>query len=63
MKRYAMIQSLKQRSDSKMEKETFGSKIAALRKEKGMTQLELAEKWVLQIKLYQNGNVIYPIQT
>ncbi len=27
-----------------MEKETFGSKIAALRKEKGMTQLELAEK-------------------
>lgn len=27
-----------------MKKETFGSMIAALRKEKGMTQLELAEK-------------------
>ncbi len=27
-----------------MEKETFGSKISTLRKEKGMTQLELAEK-------------------
>ncbi|MDD2956655.1 MAG: helix-turn-helix transcriptional regulator [Oscillospiraceae bacterium] len=27
-----------------MEKQTFGNKIAALRREKGMTQLELAEK-------------------
>jgi len=27
-----------------MDKETFGSKVARMRKEKGMTQLELAEK-------------------
>ena len=27
-----------------MQKETFGSKVASLRKEKGMTQLELAQK-------------------
>lgn len=27
-----------------MEKQTFGAMIAALRKEQGMTQLELAEK-------------------
>ena len=27
-----------------MKKETFGNMVAALRKEKGMTQLELAEK-------------------
>lgn len=43
----AMIQSSikpDERKERKMEKQTFGNMVAALRKEKGMTQLELAEK-------------------
>lgn len=38
------MQSSKQRSTDNMKKETFGNMVAVLRKEKGMTQLELAEK-------------------
>ena len=38
------MQSLKRRSEGTMEKQTFGNMIASLRKEKGMTQLELADK-------------------
>lgn len=38
------MQSPKQRSTDNMKKETFGNMVAALRKEKGMTQVELAEK-------------------
>lgn len=38
------MQSSKQRSTDAMKKETFGNMVAVLRKEKGMTQLELAEK-------------------
>lgn len=38
------MQSSKQRSTDNMKKESFGNMVAALRKEKGMTQLELAEK-------------------
>ena len=35
------MQSLKQRSTDNMKKETFGNMVAVLRKERGMTQLEL----------------------
>lgn len=38
------MQSSNQGSANTMKKQTFGSMIASLRKEKGMTQLELAEK-------------------
>lgn len=38
------MQSSKQRSTDNMKKETFGNMVAVLRKEKGMTQVELAEK-------------------
>ena len=38
------MQSSKKRSVDTMKKETFGNMVVALRKEKGMTQLELAEK-------------------
>ena len=38
------MQSSKQRSTDNMKKETFGNMVAVLRKERGMTQLELAEK-------------------
>ena len=38
------MQSSKQRGETAMKKQTFGNMMAALRKEKGMTQLELAEK-------------------
>lgn len=38
------MQSSNQRSVNTMKKQTFGSMIAAFRKEQGMTQLELAEK-------------------
>lgn len=38
------MQSSKKRSVEAMKKETFGTMVAGLRKEKGMTQLELAEK-------------------
>lgn len=38
------MQSSKKRSIDTMKKETFGNMVAALRKAKGMTQLELAEK-------------------
>lgn len=38
------MQSSKQRGESTMNQPTFGSMIAALRKEKGMTQVELAKK-------------------
>ena len=39
-----MMQASNQRSENKMKKQTFGTMIAMLRKEQGMTQLELAEK-------------------
>lgn len=39
-----MIHSSKQRSDEPMKKQSFGTMIATLRKENGMTQLDLAEK-------------------
>ena len=38
------MQSSNQRSKNTMKKQTFGSMIATLRKEQGMTQFELAEK-------------------
>ena len=38
------MQSSNQRSGDTMKKRTFGTMIVALRKEQGMTQLELAEK-------------------
>lgn len=38
------MQASNQRSENKMKKQTFGTMIAMLRKEQGMTQLELAEK-------------------
>ena len=38
------MQSLKQRSTDNMKKDTFGNMVAALRKEKGMTQRELANE-------------------
>lgn len=38
------MQSSNQRGELNMKKKSFGSMIAALRKEKGMTQLDLAEK-------------------
>ena len=38
------MQSSKQRSTDNLKKETFGNMVAVLRKERGMTQLELAEK-------------------
>lgn len=38
------MQSSNQRSDTTMKKQSFGAMIAAMRKEQGMTQLELAEK-------------------
>ena len=41
-----------------MKKQTLGMMISSLRKAKGMTQLELAEK----MGLFQNGKEIYPIQ-
>ena len=44
-------------------KKTLGMMIAELRKEKGMTQLELAEKMGVTIKQYPNGNVICLAQT
>ena len=39
-----MKKSSNQRSDATMKKQSFGAMIAAMRKEQGMTQLELAEK-------------------
>jgi transcriptional regulator with XRE-family HTH domain len=39
-----MMHSSKQRSVESMKKQNFGTMIASLRKEKGMTQLDLAEK-------------------
>jgi transcriptional regulator with XRE-family HTH domain len=39
-----MVHSSKQRSVEPMKKQNFGTMIATLRKEKGMTQLDLAEK-------------------
>ena len=38
------MQSSKKRSADAMKKETFGNMVAVLRKEKGMTQLELADR-------------------
>lgn len=38
------MRSSKQRGAGSMKEQTFGTMIAALRKEKGMTQLDLAEK-------------------
>lgn len=38
------MQSSKQRSTDNIKKETFGNMVAVLRKQKGMMQLELAEK-------------------
>ena len=45
-----------------MKKHTLGMMISSLRKAKGMTQLELAEKMGSLIRLFQNGKEIYPIQ-
>lgn len=43
-----------------MKKQTFGNMIVLLRKEKEMTQLELAEKLGgVQIKQYPNGSGTY----
>ena len=38
------MEASKNRKDDTMKKQTLGAAIAALRKEKGMTQLELAEQ-------------------
>ena len=38
------MQSSNERSNTTMKKQSFGAMIAAMRKEQGMTQLELAEK-------------------
>ena len=46
-----------------MEKKTLGSMIAELRKEKGMTQADLAEKMGITDKAVSNGSVISPILT
>ena len=46
-----------------MNNQTFGTTIAALRKAQGMTQLELAERWGLPIRPYQNGSGISPSPT
>ncbi len=44
-------------------KKTLGMIIAELRKEKGMTQLELAEKMRVTDKAILNGKEIYLAQT
>ena len=44
-----------------IDNQKFGRFVAALRKEKGYTQKELAEKLFFLIRRYQNGNVEFPI--
>ena len=41
-----------------MEKKTMGSFMAALRKANGLTQQQVADKLMYQIKLSVNGNVM-----
>ena len=45
-----------------MQKQTLGMMISTLRKEKGMTQLELAEKMEVTDKAFLNGKEIYLFQ-
>ncbi len=45
-----------------MRKQTLGMIISSLRKEKGMTQLELAEKMRVTDKAVSNGKEIYLFQ-
>ena len=44
-----------------MEKQTFGTMIASLRKEAGMTQLELAEKMGLTVEIQSRAKHFYSI--
>jgi transcriptional regulator with XRE-family HTH domain len=45
-----------------LKKQSFGTMVAQLRKEQGMTQLDLAEKMGLLIRQYLNGKEIYLFQ-
>ena len=45
-----------------MKKQTLGMMISSLRKDKGMTQLELAEKMGVTIRLFPNGKAKFPKQ-
>ena len=45
-----------------MSNKTFGEMISSLRKEKNMTQNDLAEKMNVLTKLCQNGKEIYLVQ-
>jgi ribosome-binding protein aMBF1 (putative translation factor) len=54
-----MMHSSKQRSVELMKKQSFGTMVAKLRKEKGMTQLDLAEKMGLLIRQYLNGTEMF----
>lgn len=46
------MESSKKRSEDIMKKQTLGMMIASLRKEKGMTQMELAEKKLQKTKKF-----------
>jgi ribosome-binding protein aMBF1 (putative translation factor) len=55
-----MMHTSKQRSVESMKKQNFGTMIATLRKEKGMTQLELAEKMGVSVAVLSFLNQIEP---